>query len=256
VTSQRDKAGALRALHHGDEPLVLVNAWDAASARVVAATPGCRAVATASWAIAAARGVGDGEVLSREEMLAAVAIVARAVALPVTADLERGYGDVGETIAGALEAGAVGCNLEDGEPDGLAPAALHAERIATARAVGDTAGIPLVINARTDVYLSGDRRLEEALARGRAYLEAGADCIFVPGVRDLPTLSALAAGMGGPVSVLGGAGGPTLAQLAEAGIARVSYGPGPMGAAAAALRRVAETLLAGGEPPADLAFRP
>jgi 2-methylisocitrate lyase-like PEP mutase family enzyme len=256
VTSQRDKAGALRALHHGGEPLVLVNAWDAASARVVAATPGCHAIATASWSIAAARGLPDHEAIGRYEMLAAVAVIARSVELPVTADLERGYDDVAATIAGALEAGAVGCNLEDGRPDGLAPVEEHAARVAAARGAGEAAGIPLVINARTDVYLSGDRELEHALARGRAYLEAGADCIFVPGVRDLPTLRALAAGMGGPVSVLGGAGGPTRAQLAEAGIARVSYGPGPLGVASAALRRAAEVLLAGGEPPADLAFRP
>jgi 2-methylisocitrate lyase-like PEP mutase family enzyme len=257
MTTQTEKAEQLRALHHGTEPLVLVNAWDAVSARVVAAAPGCRAIATASYSIAAARGAGDGEQLSREEMIAAVAIVAGAVELPVTADLERGYGDVGETIAGALRAGAVGCNLEDNDGgDGLRPAAEHAARVAAARAAGDAAGIPLVINARTDVYLRGDKDVEHALARGSAYLEAGADCVFVPGVGDLPTLAELAARMGGPVSVLAGAGGPTRAQLAEAGIARVSYGPGPMGIASAALRRAAETLLAGGEPPPDLAFRP
>jgi 2-methylisocitrate lyase-like PEP mutase family enzyme len=257
VTTQREKAEALRALHHGDTPLVLVNAWDAASARVVASTPGCRAIATASWAISASHGLADGEALSRDAMLAAVAIVARAVELPVTADLERGYGDAGATIAAALDAGAVGCNLEDSEQDGtLRPAAEHAGRVAAARAAGEAAGIPVVINARTDVYLSGDHELEHALERGRAYLQAGADCVFVPGVRDLPTLEALAARMGGPVSMLNGAGGPTHAQLAAAGIARVSYGPGPFGVAAAALRRAAETLLAGGEPPADLAFRP
>jgi 2-methylisocitrate lyase-like PEP mutase family enzyme len=254
-------AEALRALHRPGEPLVLVNAWDAASARVVAGTPGCQAVATASWSIAAARGLADGEALPRDEMIAAIGIVARAVELPVTADLERGYGDAGETVALAIEAGAVGCNLEDSAGDGtLRPAAEHAERVAAARANGEELGVPLVINARSDVYLTGEvppeERLVAALERGEAYLDAGADCIFVPGLRDLDELEQLAARMGGPISVLGGAGGPTRDQFAAAGVARISYGPGPMGVATAALRRAAETLLAGGEPPADLGFRP
>ena len=225
------------------------------------AAPGCRAVATASWSIAAARGLPDGEALSRAEMIEAVAVVARAVELPVTADLERGFGEARATIEAALKAGAVGCNLEDSDSaGGLSPVEEQAAVVAAARAAGDAAAIPLVINARTDVYLTDviprEERLVAALERGAAYLEAGADCVFVPGVRDLDTLEALAREMGGPVSVLGGAGGPTLAELARIGIARVSYGPGPMGVAMAALARAAETLLAGGDPPADLAFRP
>jgi 2-methylisocitrate lyase-like PEP mutase family enzyme len=131
--------------------------------------------------------------------------------------------------------------------------------VAAARAAGDAVDIPLVINARTDVYLRdvipAEERLVAALERGAAYLDAGADCIFVPGVRDLATIETLVKEMGGPVSVLIGAGGPTLAELAKAGVARVSYGPGPMGVAMAALSRAAEALLAGAEPPADLAFR-
>jgi len=260
MSSQREKAEELRRLHAAPEPLVLVNAWDAVSARVVAAAPGCRAVATASWSVAAARGLPDGEALSLGQMLEAVRIVAGAVELPVTADLERGYGDAGATVAAALEAGAVGCNLEDSDgAGGLVEAAAHAEAVAAARAAGEAAGVPLVINARTDVYLEEvippEERLTAALERGAAYLDAGADCIFVPGVRDLDTLGALAREMGGPVSVLGGAGGPVLADLARLGIARVSYGPGPLGVAMSALGRAAETLLAGGEPPAELAFR-
>ena len=260
MSTQREKAEELRRLHAAPEPLVLVNAWDAASARVVAEAPGCRAIATASWSIAAARGLPDGEAISRESMIDAVGVVARAVELPVTADLERGFGDARVTIESALEAGAVGCNLEDSDGSGgLWPAQEHAAVVAAARAAGDAAGIPLVINARTDVYLTDvippDERVVAALERGAAYLEAGADCIFVPGVRDLAVLEELAREMGGPVSVLGGAGGPTLAELARIGIARVSYGPGPLGVAMAALSRAAETLLAGGDPPADLAFR-
>jgi len=261
MSSQREKAEELRRLHLAPEPLVLVNAWDAVSARVVAAAPGARAIATASWSIAAARGYPDGEAISREEMIDGVGIVARAVELPVTADLERGFGDARLTLQCALEAGAVGCNLEDSDGSGgLRPAEAHATLVAAARAAGDAAGIPLVINARTDVYLTGAvpeaERVVATLERGAAYLEAGADCIFVPGLRDLAVLETLVEEMGGPISVLGGAGGPTLAELAGVGVARVSYGPGPLGVAMAALSRAAETLLAGGEPPADLAFRP
>jgi len=254
--TQREKAEELRRLHAAPEPLVLVNAWDAVSARVVA-DAGARAIATASWSIAAARGYEDGEQIPLDEMLDSVRVVARAVELPVTADLERGFGDAGATVARAIEAGAVGCNLEDSTGSGgLWPADEHAAVVAAARAAGEVAGVPIVINARTDVFLEGAGGVEEAVERGREYLEAGADCIFVPGVRDVPTLEALAAGMGGPISVFGSAGGPTLAEYARIGVARVSYGPGPMGVAMAALSRAAEALLAGGEPPADLAYRP
>ncbi|HWK25544.1 MAG TPA: isocitrate lyase/phosphoenolpyruvate mutase family protein [Solirubrobacter sp.] len=262
MSSQREKAEELRRLHGAPEPLVLVNVWDAASARVVAAAPGARAIATASWAIAAAHGLPDGEALSREAMIAAVGVIARAVELPVTADLERGYGDARLTVEAAIDAGAVGCNLEDSDgAGGLWPAEEHAAVVAAARAAGEATGVPVVINARTDVYLApdavpADERLAAAIERGEAYLEAGADCIFVPGVRDLPTLETLARELGGRVSVLCGAGGPTLADLAQAGVARVSYGPGPLGVALAALSRAAADLHAGGDPPADLAFRP
>ncbi|MDA0161492.1 isocitrate lyase/phosphoenolpyruvate mutase family protein [Solirubrobacter ginsenosidimutans] len=260
MSTQREKAEELRRLHAAPEPLVLVNAWDAASARVVAAAPGARAIATASWSIAAAHGFADGEQLSREAMIAAVGVVARAVDLPVTADLERGYGNARLTLDSALEAGAVGCNLEDSDAaGGLWPAEEHAAVVAAARAAGDAVDIPLVINARTDVYLRdvipAEERLVAALERGAAYLDAGADCIFVPGVRDLATIESLVKEMGGPISLLLGAGGPPLAELARLGVARVSYGPGPMGVAMAALSRAAASLLAGEDPPADLAFR-
>lgn len=259
MSSQREKAEELRRLHEAPEPLVLVNAWDAVSARVVAAA-GAKAIATASWSIAASRGYADGENISREEMIDGVRIVANAVELPVTADLERGFGDARLTLEAAIEAGAVGCNLEDSDSShSVWPAEEHAAVVAAARAAGDAAGVPIVINARTDVYLDASIPAEEkivaALERGAAYLEAGADCIFVPFVRDLDAIATLAKEMGGPISVIGGPGGPTLAQFAAAGVARVSYGPGPQGVAMAALSRAAETLLAGGDPPADLGFR-
>ncbi len=258
------RAEALRALHAPGDPVVLVNVWDAASARAVAGVPGCRALATASHAIAAALGVADGEALSRDDMLSAVARVCAATDLPVSADLERGYGEdaagVGATVAATIEVGAVGANLEDSLGSGeLRPVAEAAARVAAARAAGDAAGVPFIINARTDVFLHSEGReedrLERALERGRTYAAAGGDCVFVPGVRDVETIRALVDGMGAPVSVLAGAGSPPLAELARAGVARISIGPGGMGIALAALARATEGLLAGGAPPASLGFR-
>jgi 2-methylisocitrate lyase-like PEP mutase family enzyme len=267
MTTQRDRAERLRALHEPGRPLVLVNVWDAASARTVAAAPGCQALATASWAIAAAHGLPDGEVLPRALALAAIERIAAAIELPLTADLEAGYGatpeDVGETVAAALDAGAVGCNLEDGTGDPARPvrtADEHAQRVAAAVEAGARGGVPVVVNARTDVYLGavGDPagRLEDALARGRAWVAAGAACVFVPGVRDPETIGRLARGMGAPVSVLAVPGSPSAAELARLGVARISVGPGGMGLAMAALARGAAEILAGGSWPADLGHRP
>ena len=256
------KAEELRRLHHDPAILVLVNVWDAASARTVASVPGCRAIATASWAMAAARGLADGEAIGREGMLEAVACVASAVGLPVTADLEGGYGatpaEVGETVRRAIAAGAVGCNLEDGVRDGelLRDAQEAAERVAAARAAADAAGVPIVINARTDVYLRGADDPEAAILRGQAYARAGADCVFVPGVTDAGVIKALVDGIDAPVSVLARPGAPSVSELQELGVARVSFGPGPMGVALAALARTASDLLAGGVPADELSYRP
>jgi 2-methylisocitrate lyase-like PEP mutase family enzyme len=256
------RAQLLRRLHADPAILVLVNVWDAASARTVAAVPGCQAIATASWAIAAAHGVGDGEVLGRGRMLAAVERIAGAVDLPVTADLEGGYGEtpaeVAETVAQAIAVGAVGCNLEDGVPgrDLLREAHDAAGRVAAARDRADREGVPMVINARTDVFLRGADDPEAALLRGRAYARAGADCIFIPGVKDRDTIRALVEGIEAPVSVLAVPGAPSVRELQELGVARVSFGPGPMGVALAALARTASDLLQGGAPAGELAFRP
>jgi 2-methylisocitrate lyase-like PEP mutase family enzyme len=262
---QRAKAEELRRLHTAPELLVLVNVWDVASARVVAGTPGCRAIATASWSIAAALGYRDGEEIPREEMIAAVGRIAAAVDQPVTADLEAGFGataaDVGETMAAAIEAGVVGCNLEDGVRGDvpLRPLGDAVERVAAARAAGERADVPLVINARTDVFLarvgSSEEQEEVALERGRAYLAAGADCVFVPGLADVETIERLVAALG-RVSVLAGAHGPALGDLQRVGVARVSFGPGPMGVAMSALREAAVTLHSGGAAPESLGYRP
>lgn len=255
----RERADELRALHLEPGILVMVNAWDVASARTVAALPGCRAVATASWAIAAAHGVRDGERIDRATMLAAVGRIAAAVPLPVSADLEAGYGagpqEVGETVALAIEAGAVGCNLEDARGGELLDVEAAARRIDAARAAGDGAGVRVVINARTDAFVHG-HGLDTVIARGRAYREAGADCIFCLGVQDRDDIAVLVREMGAPISVLATPSAPSVRELQELGVARVSFGPGPMGVALAALDRVAADLLRGGAPHPDLAFRP
>ena len=266
AAGQRGKADELRRLHQARELLVLVNVWDVASARVVAGSPGCRALATASASIAASLGYRDGEHLPRDQMLAALWRIASAVDVPVTADLETGYGtdasEVQDTVAEAIEAGAVGCNLEDGTRDRdapLRPLREHAVRIAAARVAGERSQVPIVINARTDVYLARagaeGERLDMTVERGRAYLEAGADCVFVPGLADIATLEQIVGALG-KVSVLAGAHGPSLDELKRIGVARVSFGPGPQGVALAALREAAVRLLAGGALPESLGWRP
>jgi 2-methylisocitrate lyase-like PEP mutase family enzyme len=256
MTSTFEKAETLRLLHHEPEILVLVNVWDAASARTIAALPGCRAIATASWSIAAAHGVPDGERLTREEMLGAVTRIALAVDLPVTADLESGYGnsakDVGETIARALDAGIVGANIEDRSR----PVEEAAARVAAARERADAEGVPFVVNARLDMPIASTGEVEEAVVRARAYLDAGADCIYPIRITDPVVLEDVVGRIAAPVNAFGHPDGPSVAELEALGVARVSFGPGPMGAAMAALRRAGATLLAGGAADDDLAFRP
>jgi 2-methylisocitrate lyase-like PEP mutase family enzyme len=252
-----ERAERLRELHRPGEPLVLVNVWDVAGARTVAASEGCRAIATASWSIAAAHGYEDGERIPLALMLAAIERIAAAVDLPVTADIEAGFGDspaeVAETVAAVIAAGSVGVNLEDR----LRPAGEHSAVLAAVRERGAREGVPLVINGRTDEFLLGERRLEEAISRGRAYLDAGADCFFVPGLTDLDDTRRLVEELGdAPVNVLATPASPALSELAAAQVARVSFGPGPMGVAYAALGEAAAELLALGPYPPGLANRP
>ena len=215
---------------HKEPPLlVLPNAWDVASARVLAALPRCRALATSSAAVARSLGWEDGELIPRDEMLAAVERIVRAVELPVTADLEAGYGDPAGTARLAFELGAAGMNLEDGGR----PLAEAVERVGAAR---DAA--PFVLNARVDTS-----DVEEAIARGNAYLAAGADCVY-PIFVGLEHAERLARGIDGPVNVLWQAGGPTARELEAAGVARATFGSGLAraaldGAAAAAAKMLA-----------------
>ncbi|MEU0558507.1 isocitrate lyase/phosphoenolpyruvate mutase family protein [Dactylosporangium sp. NPDC006015] len=235
-------AALFRSLHDPADPLVLVNAWDAASARVVAAA-GARAVATTSAGVAWTLGVPDGDALTRDAMLAHLRRVVAAVDVPVTADVESGFGatpdEVAETLRGVADAGAVGVNLEDtvrGERPGLREVAGQVARIAAARA----AAPDVYINARIDTYLRGTDDLEQTIERARAYLDAGASGIFVPGVVDTDTIGRLAAAIPAPLNILVGPGAPTVAELGKLGVARVSLGSWVAEAAYAVARRAAE----------------
>jgi 2-methylisocitrate lyase-like PEP mutase family enzyme len=242
-----DRAAELRRLHTDPELLVLVNVWDVASARVVAGLAGCRAVASASHSIAASFGYPDGEVIPASLMIEAVGRIAAAVPLPVTADLEAGYGDVGETIRKAIGVGVVGANIEDQ----MRPLDEAVAGVRAAVRAAEAEGVPLVLNARTDAYLlAGDRDPSEVLAdaieRGRAFLDAGADCVFVPGRLAAGTVRQLVEGIGERrVSVLGLPGTPEPRELAELGVARVSFGPWSQRVAMSALADVGADLLAG-----------
>ncbi|WP_018544835.1 isocitrate lyase/PEP mutase family protein [Streptomyces sp. LaPpAH-108] len=242
-------ARLFRSLHTPAAPLALANAWDVASALVVEAA-GARAIATTSAGVSWALGAPDGGALTRERALEVIARIAAAVTVPVTADIEDGYGAdaaaVAETVAGVIEAGAVGVNIEDG----TRPPAELAARLGAARRSAERAGADLFLNARVDTYLLGlgdpETRLEETLTRARLYVEAGADGVFVPGVTDPATLKALAEDIAVPLNVMAGPGAPSVDELGTLGVARVSLGPGVALAAYGAARRAARELFESG----------
>lgn len=243
------KADLFQRLHHGPAILVLPNAWDAATARIFQ-TAGFPAIASTSAGIAWAAGYPDDERISRGDMLEAVCRIVAAVDVPVTADMEAGYGETAEAAAataeGVLAAGAIGLNLEDASADRLLEIAAHSARVRAVRRVAEDAGVPLVINARTDVYLlavgTPETRFAEAVRRANAYREAGADCLFIPGVRDAETIGRLVESIHGPINVLAGAGTPPAGELQRLGVARISTGSGPMRASLTLVRRIAEEL--------------
>lgn len=243
-----ERAAALHALHDRSHVLVLPNAWDVVSARLVESA-GFPAVATSSAAVAWSLGYPDGEHIPRDQMIAVASRIAHAVRVPVTADLEAGYGDPGATVEAALAAGIVGMNLEDGTADAQSPlldVSVAVDHIRRARAAADRAGVRFFINARTDVYLRqvGDAstRLERTLERARAYREAGADGVFVPGVADAETIAALARGIDGPLNVLARSTSPSVSELARLGVARVSMGSGAACIALTAFHAAAKDL--------------
>jgi 2-methylisocitrate lyase-like PEP mutase family enzyme len=248
----RDRALAFRALHVPGRPLVLPNAWDAASARIVE-DAGASAVATTSAGLAWALGVPDGDQLDRERALEALVRITATVAVPVSADIESGFAKdpegVADTVRAVLAAGAVGVNIEDALYGGegvLRPVAEQAERIAAARAAADAEGVPLFINARIDTYLRGAGGVDATLERAAAFRAAGADGIFVPGAVEPGTVKELADGIDAPLNVLVGPGAPPVAELAALGVARVSAGSSVALAAYAVVRRAARELLGTG----------
>jgi len=252
MATVREKAETLRALHRSTAILVLPNAWDVSSAKIFE-DAGFPAIATTSAGIACSLGYPDGQRIPRSEMLGMIQRIAHSVAVPVTADLEAGFAttadEMRETAQHLLATGAVGLNLEDGLREGttaLVQTSHHVEKIRVVRDVCRIAGVDLVINARTDIFLKaiGDagNRFAHAVHRGNAYLSAGADCVFVPGVSDANTIGELAQQIHGPINVLAIAGTPSIAELSCLGVARVTFGSGPMRATLGLIERFAKEL--------------
>jgi 2-methylisocitrate lyase-like PEP mutase family enzyme len=251
MTSTADMARELLRLHTDPALLVVVNCWDVITARVAADNPGTKALATASHSIAASYGYPDGEVIPRDEMIAAVGRIAAAVEIPVTADLEAGYGDAGETVRRAIDVGIVGCNLEDQ----LKPLADAVAAVEAAVAAGEAAGVPFVLNARTDAFLRAADKdpadvLADAIARGRAFLDAGAATFFVPGKLDEQTVEALVAALGPQkINMIAVPGAIPLDRMQELGVARCSFGPWSQNVALTAYADLIESALDGGGVP-------
>jgi 2-methylisocitrate lyase-like PEP mutase family enzyme len=248
MNTQSEKAELLRRLHHGPEILVLPNAWDCASARIFEEA-GFPAIATTSAGTAFSLGYPDGERITQGEMLAAVKRIAACVRVPVTADLESGYRDVSKTTAALIDSGAVGLNLEDreqGESKVIAEIGRQIEKISTTRRAADGMGVKVVINARTDVYLAqiGDAatRFDRACERLHAYIDAGADCVFLPGLTDEHTIRRFVETLEFPVNILAVANAPSIPRLEDLGVARVSVGSGIMRATMGLTRRIADEL--------------
>jgi 2-methylisocitrate lyase-like PEP mutase family enzyme len=256
MAQEQAKAASFRVLHSGREILLLPNVWDVASARLIEES-GFKAAATSSAGIAFSLGYPDGQRISREQMLAVIARIAKAVRVPVTADVEAGYGkspeDAGRTARAVVEAGAVGMNLEDAigdSPSVLVELPLQLEKIRAVREMASRLRVPLVLNARTDMYLLqiGDaaERYDETVRRLSAFREAGADCVFAPGLRDAPTIGRLVADLKCPINILAGPGSPSVPELSQLGVARVSLGSATMRATVGCLRRIAQELKAAG----------
>ncbi|HTW18371.1 MAG TPA: isocitrate lyase/phosphoenolpyruvate mutase family protein [Nocardioides sp.] len=255
MTTSATRATRLLELHRDPALLTVVNVWDVISAKVVADVPGTTALATASHSIAASYGYEDGEQIPRDLMLEAVGRIVRSTDLPVSADLEGGYGDPAETIRRAIGLGVVGANIED-QLRPLSEAAANVEaimRAAEAEGVAD-----FVLNARTDAFVkAGDRDpadvLKDAVERGKAFLDAGAPVVFVPGRLDEAQVSTLVDAFGPQrLTLIGIPGLPSLARLQELGVARVSYGPMSQNVALTALQELVEDVHAGGGVPSTM----
>ena len=256
LDTQRAKAEAFRAMHDRSKILVLPNAWDPMSARVIEEA-GARAIATTSAGVAFSVGYPDGEAMPRDEMIAAISRIARVVTVPVSADIESGFArdarEVAETVRRVIDAGAVGINLEDaihGGPPALYDLETAIARVRAAREAANSAGVPIVINARTDVYLLSigepDARFDHAVRRANAYRKAGADCLFVPRVGRPADIERVVAALDGPLNLLAFPGIPTVTELERLGVARLSVGTWPTLAAMSTARKIASELLGAG----------
>ncbi|MFL2001677.1 isocitrate lyase/PEP mutase family protein [Microbacterium sp. A1-JK] len=254
MSTQIEKAQSFAQLHTAPEILRVVNVWDVVSTKAIAALPETKAIATAGHSIAATFGYEDGENIPVDVMLDMVRRIAEAVDLPVTADLDAGYGDAGETVRKAIGAGAVGANIEDR----LKPLAESVAVVEAAIAAGEAEGVPFVLNARTDAFVRGGDRpvsasIADAIERGRAFLDAGATSVFVPGLLDADTTRQLVEGIGDRrVSVIGIPGALTAAEYEALGVARISYGPTTQRVALTALQDVAKDLYANGVIPSSI----
>jgi 2-methylisocitrate lyase-like PEP mutase family enzyme len=256
IDDQKSKAMTFRTMHRGPNILVLPNAWDVASGRVFEEA-GFGAIATTSAGIAFSLGYPDGQKITREEMLARIGRIARAVKVPVTADVEAGYGyrpeDAARTAGDVIAAGAVGMNLEDATGDKAYPLldlSLQLERIHAVREAALKTGVLLVLNARTDVYLAkvGEEstRYDQAVRRLVAFRDAGADCVFLPGVADPDIIGRVVKDVKCPLNILVGPGSPTIPELQKLSVARTSIGSGAMRATLGLVKRIAEELKTSG----------
>ena len=257
MPDQKERAQQFLELHRGPQILILPNVWDAASARVVEAE-GFPALATSSAGLANTLGYRDGERIPLDDLLWMVRRITRVVQAPVSVDFESGFAETPEHAAAncrrLLDAGVVGINLEDGTRDPAKPltdAELQVEKIRAIRATAAAAGISFVINARTDIFLRAvgpeETRFDRAVERLLQYRQAGADCLFIPGVTELPAITRFVAALHAPVNILATAGAPSILQLKQAGVARVSFGSGPMRATMGLLQRIAREAHQSGE---------
>ncbi len=255
VADRHAQAEELRRLHHGPHPLVLPNAWDVPSARTFEAA-GFPAIATTSAGIATSLGYRDGEEIPRREFVAAIRRIASKLSVPLSADLVAGFGrtprGVVATVRAAVAAGAVGVNLEDEDPrgSGLLPTRAQEGKIRAVRALGESLGVPIVINARTDALYLGsgtpEERFAEATRRALAYRDAGADCVYPMRLVEKSEIARFVSAVRCPVNVMVRPGIPTLAELEEVGVKRVSFGPAAAYATAGLLRRIGEEVRARG----------
>jgi 2-methylisocitrate lyase-like PEP mutase family enzyme len=252
MTSQLDKAQSLSALHAAPQILRVVNVWDVVSASAVAALPETKAIATAGHAIAASYGYEDGQI-PLDLSLEIIGRIVESTDLPVTSDLDDGYEEPGDTVRRAIEVGVVGANIEDR----LRPLGESVARVEAVVRAGELEGVPFVLNARTDAFVRAGKRpvaesIADAIERGRAYLDAGADLVFVPGILDAEVTRRLVEGIGERrISVIGLPGALTAAEYEALGVARISYGPMPQRVALTALQDLAIDLYRDGGIPSS-----